>query len=181
MQPAHALLQRPQCSVLVASVTSQPSTGIPLQSAKPALQADLPHTMSRHSRAALATAGQGMPQPPQLSGSYRGSAHDAPPSQATIGGAHAGPQVLSEQTDVALHGMPHPPQCALSLAMDTHWPKQSVCPTAQLSAQAPLTQRSPGAHIIPQPPQLKTSVLVSTQPGPHCMVPSGQAPAHVPP
>ena len=94
---------------------------------------------------------------------------------------HAGPHVLIEQTDVALQGMPHAPQCALSLAIDTHWPKQSVCPTAQLSAHPPPTQRCPGAHIIPQPPQLKTSVLVSTQPGPHIVVPPGQPVAHVPP
>lgn len=179
--PTHALLHRPQCIESVASVTSHPSPGIPLQSANPALHADRPHTMSRQSREALATAGQGWPQPPQLSGSYRGSAHDAPPSQATIGSAHAGPHVLIEQTEVALQGMPHAPQWALSLAMVTHCPKQSVWPTAQLSAQPPPTQRCPGSHAIPQPPQLKTSVLVSTQPGPHIVVPDGQPPAQVPP
>ena len=78
--------------------------------------------------------------------------------------------------------MPHPPQCALSVEIETHSPKQTVWPTAHPSAQPPFTQRSPGAQAIPQPPQLRTSVPVFTQPGPHAAVPEGQAwPPQLPP
>jgi len=169
------LPQRPQFAESVASVASQPSARDSLQSAKPAAQAERPQIMSRQSRAAWATGGHGWPQPPQLSGSKRGSTHDAPPLQLSSGGAHAGPHCPPEHTAAALQGMPHPPQCALSVEVETHSPKQSVCPAAQPSAQPPFTQRSPGAHVIPQPPQLRTSASVFTHPGPQGVVPAGQA------
>lgn len=179
--PGQTLPQRPQFAESVASVASQPSTSSALQSAKPAAQLERPHVMSMQSRLARATGGHDWPQPPQLSGSKRGSTHETPPSQPSRGSAHEGPHCPSEQTAVVLQGRPHPPQCALSVEIETHSPKQSVCPTAQLSAQPPFTQRSPGAHIIPQPPQLKTSASVFTHEGPQGVVPCGQAWPQAPP
>jgi len=62
---AHALPQAPQWLELVARLTSQPSAGLPLQSAKPALQLPTRHAPATQAATALAGA-QTVPQAPQL-------------------------------------------------------------------------------------------------------------------
>ena len=167
--------QRPQFAESVASVTSHPSLSKPLQSAKPATHAERPHIMLRQRREACATARHDTPQPPQLFGSKRRSAHEAPPSHVTSGAVHAGPHCPIEHTALELHGIPQPPQWRLSVAVETHSPKQKTCPTPQRGAHPPATQRWVGWHITPHPPQLRTSRSVLTQAGPHDVVPGGHA------
>jgi hypothetical protein len=61
----HALLQRPQCAVLVCVLASQPLVASPSQLAKPVVQVE-PHAPAVHVAVALARAGQATPQRPQL-------------------------------------------------------------------------------------------------------------------
>jgi hypothetical protein len=54
----HTVPQDPQLLELVITLVSQPSSGLPLQSAKPALHEPTTHSPSRHSAIPLATAQQ---------------------------------------------------------------------------------------------------------------------------
>ncbi|MFO0602210.1 MAG: hypothetical protein U0324_03500 [Polyangiales bacterium] len=65
-----ALLHRVQCSVLVATLTSQPSTEVPLQLPQPAAHIAMRQVEFMHAPVAWAKA-QARPQPPQLAASPR--------------------------------------------------------------------------------------------------------------
>ncbi len=67
--PVHALPQRPQWTLLVASWLSQPFAIIPSQLAKPGRHAPSPHIPSAHVGEALGSEAHTRPQLPQLRGS----------------------------------------------------------------------------------------------------------------
>jgi hypothetical protein len=61
----HVFMQRPQCTVLVLRLVSQPFAALPSQSPKPGLH-ESPQRPAAHEGAALAPEGQTMPHVPQL-------------------------------------------------------------------------------------------------------------------
>src|SRR5579883_707828 len=81
-----ALLQEPQLLTLVSVFTSQPSIGLPLQSAQPMLQAAMPQVREAHFAVPFLTV-QALPHVPQFRTSLLGLAHCElqqfqPPEQA---------------------------------------------------------------------------------------------------
>lgn len=64
-----------------------------------------------------------------------------------------------------LHGLLHPPQCAVLVLVSTHCPLQYVNPLGQM--HVPLRQPAPSGHWMLQPPQFNGSVIVFTQAAPH--------------
>jgi hypothetical protein len=75
----HATPQAPQLNLAVLVSVSHPLAGLPSQLAKPALQEAMPQTPPLQPAVPLATAGQTVPQAPQLLVVFRGV--QAPPQQ----------------------------------------------------------------------------------------------------
>lgn len=140
--------QPPQLLVLVATFVSQPSLCLlPLQSAKPAVQAPL-HTPEAQLWMAMWLLEQTVPQLPQLFGSVLTltsqpfavtlSQFENPALQAAM------VQVPLAQEDVALgaeHRLPQEPQLLTSLLRLRQVPPQLTWPAVQLMVQTPPWQR----------------------------------------
>jgi hypothetical protein len=109
--------------VLVRVSTSQPSAGLALQSAKPTLQVK-PQRAPVHDEVALATAGQTVPQAPQLRGSVLVLVQL--PAQLTRPLAQVTTQVPAEHTWPAAHIRPHVPQLLRSTWRSRQVPEQLV-------------------------------------------------------
>jgi hypothetical protein len=144
----HALPQWPQLLALLARGTSQPSLGIALQFANPALQPVTAQLPAEQAHVALSPVHL-VPHPPQLLGSDCSFTH-APPQlfkpvwQLT---AHE----PDEQTSPAGHALVQLPQWFGSLCVATQTPPHSVCKAGHW--QVPPTQACPDAQVFVQLPQ----------------------------
>jgi hypothetical protein len=128
----------PQCAASFARFTSQPSAGLPLQSAKPGLHAAMPQPPELHAPTAFAGL-HARPQPPQFAADV-----DTLVSQPSVAlllqsakpALHAMPQMPplhAGEPPAELHTTPQPPQFAGSLNAFTSQP----------SAAAPLQSKWP--------------------------------------
>ena len=120
--------------------------------------------------AALVRAGQVVVQRPQCVGSV--ARFTQAPLHAVRGEAHVAVHTPEEHTWPAPHGVPQPPQLALSVRMFTShplpgFPSQSAKPALQPERQRPPTHATtalgPALHAAAHAPQFVTldSVLVS--------------------
>jgi hypothetical protein len=100
-------------------------------------------------------------QLPQWSGSVWRSTHAAPQRVGAATVQVAGPQTPEKQASPAAQALPHPPQLAASLLVETQAPPQTSFGAGQV--QAPPPQTPGAAQGIPQPPQFTGSVAVETQ------------------
>jgi hypothetical protein len=137
---AHAVPQPPQFATSVFVFTSQPSTGLPLQSSKPASQLAISHAAATQLGVPLATA-HAVPQPPQFAGSVS-VLTSQPSAGARLQSAKPASQAATVQLPptqpgvpfATLHASPQPPQFAASTSVLTSHPS----PAAPLqSANAP--------------------------------------------
>ncbi len=149
--------QAPQL-VVVLSDASQPLPRAPSQLPKPDAHA-APQAPLTHAGEPLVTAGQTVPQVPQLVAlvavSTQVPEHDVSPA------AHGGAQVPLTQTRPAAQVRPQAPQFEASVVSDTQAAAQTLCPAGQLT-QLPLVQSCVDVHARPQAPQLEMLVLVFT-------------------
>jgi hypothetical protein len=85
--------------------------------------------------AQLSPAAQGMPQPPQWSGSVSVSVQIETPSFAhtVLGAAQAETQVPASQSSPSPHSCSHVPQWLASTAVSTHAPRQRSVPDGQVA------------------------------------------------
>ena len=114
-----ALAQAPQSATFDLR-----STQAPPQLAKPTLQ-EMPHVELEQVAVPLAGAGQAWPQEAQFWGSVVVSAQ-LPLQFVGVGAWQEVTHAPPEQSWFATHGMPQPPQLALSLCVLTQAPPQSV-------------------------------------------------------
>jgi len=161
----HTLPQPPQCAASEARVTSQPSEGSPLQSARPARQLCTRQMPPRQIALAPGSA-QAVPHAPQFATSVSVSvqvpshASGAVPPQAAAQAKLPSPTAAHNGVPPA-HGAPHAPQFVVVLPSVSQpvvpRASQSRRPGAQLStSQVPVTQLTVApapAQEIPQPPQ----------------------------
>ena len=175
-QTEPAAQARPQAPQLVLSErvsTSQPSAGLVLQSAKPAVQAVIAHVPAVQADTALART-HARPHAPQLVAlalrsvsqplSAAPSQSPKPPAHRTTVQAPAA-QPLAVTWDSA-QTVPHAPQLAGSmaaLAQNAPAPAPQVRRgEAQVAPHPPPEQTWPARQAVPQAPQLALSVRVST-------------------
>jgi len=164
----HVTPQPPQFVLLERVSSSQPSLAIPLQFAKPTLQAN-PQTLAAHVAVALGAPGHTRPHIPQFVMLVLVSTHTPP--QTIDGLTQVGVHTPPVQTDPAAHARPHAVQFAALVFRFTSqplaaMPSQSPYPVLQLAiAHAPAAQPAVAwlnAHARPHALQLATLVRVST-------------------
>ncbi len=192
------LPQRPQWATSVASVVSQPSPAVALQSAKPALHGPIAQTPAEHVAAALAKE-HARPQAPQLDtvvvevglaavGHHAVAVAEARAARAER--AHA-PDAQVALAFAKEHALPQRPQCDALAANSTSQPLVATpsqlpkpaphapiahTPEAQLAAALAYAQR------LPHAPHDATSVLVLvSQPFPAMPSQSASGAVHVAP
>ena len=135
---------------------SQPSCGLPLQSAHPAAHADpeKEHWPAAVHVVAPLTFGrfvQSFVHEPQWCTSVtetQAPPHEAKPAVQT--------HLPALQAEPVVHAAAHPPQFALSVCSFTQTPLHDVKPASQ--THLPAEQTCPAAHAAPQPPQLFASL-----------------------
>jgi hypothetical protein len=106
------------------------------------------HTVWQLPATHAAPALHGLPQPPQLAGSTRGSTHFDP--HCTVPPPQLVAQAPLEQTCPAAHAAPHVPQLALSFWRLVQEPAQSVLPVPQPETQAPALHTFVVPQTLPQ-------------------------------
>jgi hypothetical protein len=151
----HARPHAPQFPVLALRSVSQPSSALPLQSAKPGLQVNEQVPVS-HDTVALAREGHALPQRPQcmtLVLVLVSQPLSTIPSQLPKGAVHrAMAQRPSEHTGLPLavmHWLPHVPQWSLLLCGLTQAPAQHRSPMAQRLSLVHPTTHIPPAQRCP--------------------------------
>ena len=128
---AHALPQRPQWALVLASGTSQPLVAAPSQSPKPALHEATVHAPDEQPAAALASE-QAPPQRPQLDGvvlRLTSQPSVALALQSAKPAAQAMPHEPAAQVAVALvalHALPQRPQFATLVARAVSQPLEAT-------------------------------------------------------
>lgn len=184
--PLQTRPQTPQFELLVLRLTSHPSAGLLLQSAKPALQVK-PQLPAEQVVTAFARAGHTLPHAPHALVFVVRSVSQpllAVLSQLPKPAWQVKPQVPLAQLVRALalagHTFAQAPQLLTSVAGVTHCPPQTVCPLPQTPAHWPAAQTWPVGHEVPQVPQLLGSVCVLTQRPEQADWPVGQSRTHAP-
>jgi hypothetical protein len=173
----HTTPQAPQAVAVVRVSTSQPLSGLPSQSAKPALHAATAQRPAAHDAVALGRL-HPRPQAPQWVALDWVSVSQpllSWPSQSPRPIAQAPtPHTPARHTGVppeVMHALPHAPQWASLVRVSVSQPlpavlSQSPKPVVQLATRhAPPAQAAVAlarAHIAPQRPQCATLVAVST-------------------
>lgn len=148
--PAHALPQAPQFE-LVVSGASQPFAAVPSQSPNSALHTT-PHRPPPHAGAALAAAGQVVPQALQLLGSEDNARQE--PEQLVVPAPHEAVQMLALHTVPAPHAFPQVLQLPLSLVRSRQTPLQFVIPIPHETLHVPPPHVVPDGQAFPHVPQL---------------------------
>jgi hypothetical protein len=175
--PLQLAPQAPQFVLLVWVLTSQPSAGLLLQSAKPVLQVN-PHAPLVQVAVALAGAGHALLHAPQWLGVERVSTSQPSAGlllQSPKPVLQAEPQAPPVQVAVALartgQALPQRPQWFVSVAGRTSqplpaWRSQSAEPAAQRYPQVPAAQTGAAlvraGQVTPHMPQFDGSMLVGT-------------------
>lgn len=176
----HTVPQVPQLPRSFEVFTSQPSPGLPLQSARGGVHELMPHTLFTQFAWAPPGVGQTLPQALQLLTLLvvlTSQPLATLPSQLAKPALQLSTQVPAEQVGLALllpHTLPHDPQFETLLPRlisqpSESKPLQSAHPALQLAmAQVPLSHLAvawASRHTLPQEPQLLTSdVLFDSQP-----------------
>jgi len=175
LPPGQTLLHAPQLLGSLETAVSQPSAGLALQSAKPALQDTSVHVPFVQVAVAWAKL-QWLPQAPQLLTSVLRLTQV--PLQAVWPEGHWLKHWPAWQEVPDAHTLLHAPQLLLSLLRFTQLPEQMVWPVGQEVVQMPFTQALPEGQATPQSPQFRLSLPVLTQRFPHTVSSWGQEVTH---
>jgi hypothetical protein len=168
----HALPHAPQAVGVVLVFTSQPSAGLPLQSAKPASQAPTVQRPRVHAAVAWASMHALVHVPHAEAVPLRSVSQPlaAILSQSAKPASQVKPQALMAQVAVAWaragQALSQAPQLATSFSVRAQMSdaRQNVVPVGQLETHSPSEQRVPSAQARPQAPQLVFVLSCASQP-----------------
>jgi len=177
LPPGQTLLHAPQLLGSLETAVSQPSAGLALQSAKPALQDTSVHVPFVQVAVAWAKL-QWLPQAPQLLTSVLRLTQV--PLQAVWPEGHWLKHWPAWQEVPDAHTLLHAPQLLLSLVRFTQLPVQLVWPVPQVTRHCPPEHAVPEGHCPPQAPQLLLSLLRFTQLPEQMVWPVGQEVVQMP-
>jgi hypothetical protein len=163
-----ALLQAPQCALLVCVLVSQPLAAIPSQLPKPVVQVPTPQVPAAQVCVVTLARAHARPHIPQcatavwvlVSQPLAAIASQLPKFIAQAPTPQAPAAQVCVATLARAHARSQPPQWETFVWVSTHAPLHSVC--AQVDAHAPFTHICPEGHARLQAPQCALLVCVLT-------------------
>jgi hypothetical protein len=181
---AQVIPHAPQLFASARVSVSQPLAGFMSQSAKPASHIATAHAPIRQAGVAWASV-HARPHAPQwataavtsVSQPLAGVASQSPRPVAQPATRHA-PVTHAAVALSSMHARSHMPQCVVDVAVSTHRPPHSDCPSGQ--RQAPDSQRAPVAQRMSHAPQWSASVAVVTHAPLHAVCDAGHWSWHRP-